>query len=95
MSHSGTRTYVVSEPDPANTPYEVPSGAFPTSAPYKSYTATEAPQNAGKHSSASVELPHPINSNTSELASRNPPPQGKEATAASKAGIDEAWRSRK
>lgn len=34
VSSSGTRTYVVSEPDPSNNPYEVPSGAYPTSAPY-------------------------------------------------------------
>ncbi|KAG6373440.1 hypothetical protein JVT61DRAFT_6593 [Boletus reticuloceps] len=34
LSSSGTRTYVVSEPDPSNTPYQVPSGAYPASAPY-------------------------------------------------------------
>ena len=44
VSGSGTRTYVVSTPDPANTPYEVPSGAYPTSAPYQNYPRTEAPK---------------------------------------------------
>jgi len=34
VSSSGTRTYVVSEPDPSNAPYQVPSGAYPTSTPY-------------------------------------------------------------
>lgn len=43
VSSAGMRTYVVSEPDPSNTPYEVPSGAYPTSAPYQNYTAAEAP----------------------------------------------------
>ncbi|KAG9315291.1 hypothetical protein JVU11DRAFT_4430 [Chiua virens] len=40
LSSSGTRTYVVSEPDPSNTPYEVPSGAYPTSSPYVNYGPT-------------------------------------------------------
>jgi len=44
MSHTGTRTYVVSQPDPADTPYEVPSGAFPTSAPYVNYAGAFAPE---------------------------------------------------
>ena len=43
ISHSGTQTYVVSEPDPAHTPYKVPSGAFPTSAPYVNFTPTKRP----------------------------------------------------
>lgn len=43
MSHSGTQTYVVSEPDPAHAPYEVPSGAFSTSAPYANFKRTEPP----------------------------------------------------
>ena len=54
-SHSGTQTYVVSEPDPAHTPYEVPSGAFLTSAPYVNYNSTERPdaQNAPMSSTGS------------------------------------------
>ncbi|KZT02582.1 uncharacterized protein LAESUDRAFT_762706 [Laetiporus sulphureus 93-53] len=61
LSSTGTRMYVVSEPDPANTPYQVPSGAYPTSAPYKSYPATEAPSSQGAHrSSTSSDLAHPI-----------------------------------
>lgn len=58
VSSSGTRTYVVSEPDPANTPYAVPSGAYPTSGPYVNYQPTEAPNPEGKHSSTSASLPH-------------------------------------
>ncbi|THH31446.1 hypothetical protein EUX98_g2742 [Antrodiella citrinella] len=50
--------YVVSEPDPANTPYEVPSGAYPTSAPYQNYTATEAPVQRPR-SSTSTSFAHP------------------------------------
>jgi len=59
ISSSGTRTYVVSEPDPSNTPYQVPSGAYPTSAPYVNFNSTEAPNPHGQHSSASTTLPHP------------------------------------
>ncbi|KAI0833332.1 hypothetical protein BC628DRAFT_1335109 [Trametes gibbosa] len=43
VSAAGHRTYVVSAPDPAHTPYEVPSGAYPTSAPYQPYDAPPAP----------------------------------------------------
>lgn len=44
MTISGTRTYVVSTPDPSNTHYEVPSGAFPNSAPYHNPAKRDAPQ---------------------------------------------------
>ena len=60
-SSSGQRTYVVSTPDPANTPYEVPSGAFPTSAPYQNYTRTEAPAPSGaQFASTSTGFAHPL-----------------------------------
>ncbi|TDL17385.1 hypothetical protein BD410DRAFT_708169, partial [Rickenella mellea] len=42
VSHSGKRTYVVSQPDVAHTPYEVPSGAYHNSSPY----TTGAPQSS-------------------------------------------------
>lgn len=58
-SHAGTQTYVVSEPDPAHTPYEVPSGAYPTSAPYASFAAAEAPNHGTQHSSTSASPAHP------------------------------------
>ncbi|KAG8213039.1 hypothetical protein J3R82DRAFT_11431 [Butyriboletus roseoflavus] len=48
LSSSGTRTYVVSEPDPSNTPYEVPSGAYPTSAPYLNLGASTSTPRAGE-----------------------------------------------
>ncbi|KIK98686.1 hypothetical protein PAXRUDRAFT_823598 [Paxillus rubicundulus Ve08.2h10] len=59
LSVSGTRTYVVSEPDPANTPYEVPSGAYSTSTPYVNSSQTTAPNPAETHSSTSSSVPHP------------------------------------
>ncbi|KAI0076215.1 hypothetical protein K474DRAFT_1663341 [Panus rudis PR-1116 ss-1] len=62
VSSAGTQTYVVSDPDPANTPYEVPSGAYPTSAPYQEYTRTEAPSNAPRASTANA-YAHPITTN--------------------------------
>lgn len=61
ISLAGTRTYVVSEPDPANTPYAVPSGAYPTTAPYVNFKPTDPPNPEGKHSSSSASLPHPRN----------------------------------
>ena len=60
-SGAGHRTYVVSTPDPANTPYEVPSGAYPTSAPYQNYTRTEAPAPSGaQFASTSTGFAHPL-----------------------------------
>ena len=59
LSGSGQRTYVVSQPDPANTPYEVPSGAYPTSAPYQNYAPTE-PIRRGPTSSTSSAFAHPF-----------------------------------
>jgi len=41
-SHSGTRTYVVSEPDVSHKPYQVPSGAYPISAPYIEFAGAAA-----------------------------------------------------
>jgi len=60
ISHSGTQTYVVSEPDPADTPYEVPSGAYPTSTPYVNFNPTEPPNTKDVPlSSTSSQSAHP------------------------------------
>ncbi|KAJ8502921.1 hypothetical protein ONZ45_g11312 [Pleurotus djamor] len=37
-----SKTYVVCQPDPSNTFHEVPSGAYPTSAPYVTWSSAEA-----------------------------------------------------
>jgi len=60
-SPSGGRTYVVSEPDASSKFYEVPSGAYPTSAPYVNFTPTEAPDTHGAQvsSTSSTPLAHP------------------------------------
>lgn len=58
VSSSGQRMYVVSEPDPSNTPYQVPSGAYPTSVPYQNYTPTEQPIQRPR-SSTSSSFAHP------------------------------------
>jgi len=42
LTHAGTRTYVVSEPDATSKHYQVPSGAYPTSAPYVGSVTSEA-----------------------------------------------------
>lgn len=59
-SPSGRRTYVVSEPDTSSKYYEVPSGAYPTSAPYVNFTSTEAPDTNGAQvsSTSSALLAH-------------------------------------
>ncbi|KDQ56961.1 hypothetical protein JAAARDRAFT_35560 [Jaapia argillacea MUCL 33604] len=68
-SHNGTQTYVVSQPDPADTPYEVPSGAYPTSAPYENFVATERPEVMDlPHSSTS---PNPAHPTLSRMVPRN------------------------
>ncbi|KAJ3716077.1 hypothetical protein C8R42DRAFT_679484 [Lentinula raphanica] len=59
-STGGQMTYVVSEPDPANTPYHVPAGAYPTSLPYVNFTPTEAPNQEGQMSSTSTAYAHPV-----------------------------------
>jgi hypothetical protein len=59
-SPSGRRTYVVSEQDASSKYYEVPSGAYPTSAPYVNFTHTEAPDTYGAQvsSTSSTRLAH-------------------------------------
>ncbi|KAF4613551.1 hypothetical protein D9613_007626 [Agrocybe pediades] len=55
--NTGYRTYVVSEPDPANNRYKVPAGAYPTSSPYVNFTPTSAPDVVGaQYSSTSADL---------------------------------------
>ncbi|EIN09798.1 hypothetical protein PUNSTDRAFT_125842 [Punctularia strigosozonata HHB-11173 SS5] len=53
--------YVVSRPDPADAPYDVPLGAFPTSAPYAHFTPSEKPDVVLKdgYSSTAATPPHP------------------------------------
>ncbi|KAF8626406.1 hypothetical protein AX17_006573 [Amanita inopinata Kibby_2008] len=62
VTSAGTRTYVVSEPDASSRYYQVPSGAYPTSAPYVNFTATEAPDVASAQisSTSSDLLAHPV-----------------------------------
>ena len=58
LTSSGTRTYVVSEPDPSDTPYEVPSGAYPASASYD-YSPASAPNAKGLHNPVGSSVTHP------------------------------------
>jgi len=56
-STHGYRTYVVSEPDSSYKHYQVPAGAYPTSAPYVNFNATAAPETTGvEYSSTGGEL---------------------------------------
>ncbi|KAF8223838.1 hypothetical protein L208DRAFT_1411247 [Tricholoma matsutake] len=56
-SPSGRRTYVVSEPDTSSKFYSVPSGAYPTSAPYVNFAPTEAPDTHGAQVSSTSSTP--------------------------------------
>ncbi|GJE94766.1 hypothetical protein PsYK624_109380 [Phanerochaete sordida] len=98
LSPAGHRTYVVSEPDPRASKYEVPYGAYPTSAPYVSYAPADAPL-TGPRSSASSDLAHPVTTRAAsegELASRNPQPDAPEVAEQNSAlGVDHAWKERK
>lgn len=61
VSSSSTRVYVVSDPDPANTLYEVPSGAYPNSAPYQPIAQAAAPiPHGAQFSSSSSSFAHPL-----------------------------------
>ncbi|CAA7268193.1 unnamed protein product [Cyclocybe aegerita] len=56
-SHGRYRTYVVSEPEPTSRHYQVPAGAYPTSAPYINFTATPAPDTTNvQYSSTSADI---------------------------------------
>lgn len=57
---SGTRTYVVSEPDPLKKAYEVPYGAYSTTAPYANVASTENPKNPeGRQGPKTLSHPYP------------------------------------
>jgi len=64
-THSGTQTYVVSEPDPLDRHYNVPSGAYPTTAPYQNFDAVAYDSSAefANKSSTSSETAHPTLTN--------------------------------
>ncbi|EPQ54187.1 hypothetical protein GLOTRDRAFT_139550 [Gloeophyllum trabeum ATCC 11539] len=68
-SANGSYHYVVSQPDPSNTPYAVPSGAYPTSAPYVNYTATERPEVLDQPKSSTS--PNPAHPTLSRAVPRN------------------------
>jgi len=96
LTYGGSKTYVVSEPDPANAPYKVPAGAYPTSLPYVNFTATEAPEDAPMSSTSST-FAHPgLTTGETPLADRNPPPIDSEVVEKfSKMGVKDAWEARK
>ena len=59
-TYSGTRSYVVNEPDPADSKYEIPTGAYHSTAPYeKSKEVEHEGHGAREGSSSSSELAHP------------------------------------
>ncbi|KAG1805070.1 uncharacterized protein HD556DRAFT_1429161 [Suillus plorans] len=108
ISSAGTRTYVVSEPDPADTPYAVPSGAYPTTTPYVNFRPT------GKYSAGSASIPHSFTTraiprsknsvdestygeapNGMELRDRNPFLDSDVVLRWSKLGVEGAWKERK
>ena len=64
-TYSGTRSYVVNEPDPADSKYEIPTGAYHSTAPYQKaegvkYEGRGGERGAKEGSSSSSELAHPV-----------------------------------
>lgn len=60
-TYSGTRSYVVNEPDPADSKYEIPTGAYHSTASYEKLEGVKYEGYGGeKGSSSSSELAHPI-----------------------------------
>ncbi|KAF5327209.1 hypothetical protein D9619_004560 [Psilocybe cf. subviscida] len=105
---NGYRTYVVSEPDVTSRHYQVPAGAYPTTAPYANFHTSAAPDTHGAQpsSTSATPLAHGFTTraatqhsgtkaNEASLADRNPPPDGDVAEKFSKAGVDGAWKLRK
>jgi len=77
VSHSGLRTYVVSEPEAHSRHYQVPAGAYPTSAPYVNFNPTGVPDTAGRQYSSTA--PGLENTSTTTAAPRNPSGVGESA----------------
>lgn len=70
---SGTRSYVVNEPDPADSKYDIPTGAYHSTAPYEKLKETKYEGYGGERgvkerSSSSSELAHPA---TTKRASKH------------------------
>ena len=58
ITSSGAKTYVVSEPDPSNKAYEIPYGAYSTTAPYANMTSKDTPKNPERNQGTKT-LSHP------------------------------------
>jgi len=70
--HSGRKTYVVSEPAPAGTRYDVPGGAYASTSPYTPQTPASAPSSHKKNiSSTSASPAHPTLTSSTHTA-QNP-----------------------
>jgi len=78
VHHSGLRTYVVSEPDAHSRHYQVPAGAYPTSAPYVNFNSTNAPDITGRQYSSTAADPL-AHETTTVAAPRNPSGVGESA----------------
>ena len=64
-TYSGTRSYVVNEPDPADSKYEIPTGAYHSTAPYEKLEEAKYEGYGGEKgvrdgSSTSSEVAHPV-----------------------------------
>jgi len=58
-TYSGTRSYVVNEPDPADSKYEIPTGAYHSTASYEKLEVRYEEKDV-KGSSTSSEVAHPV-----------------------------------
>jgi hypothetical protein len=86
-SDSGTQTYVVSEPDPSDKYYEVPSGAYSTTTPYQTFdTVAHDGIQHKQMSSMSSSLAHPTLSQRVPYNERGDGMMDKEGTNVGKGG---------
>lgn len=91
VCHSGLRTYVVSEPDAHSRHYQVPAGAYPTSAPYVNFNSTSAPDITGRqYSSTSADLL--AHETTTAAAPRNASGVGESAAVRNASAPGMLWR---
>jgi len=59
-TYSGTRSYVVNEPDPAESKYDVPTGVYHSTVSYRNVKEAEYEAYRGEGSSASSEVAPPF-----------------------------------
>ena len=106
LTHAGTRTYVVSEPDATSKHYQVPSGAYPTSGPYVGSVSSETSparpatihtmtRNEGDIRESSATKLESGESGNSFVEGDGQPGSAQTAEVTPQGGLANAWRTRR